>query len=247
MTEASSSQSSPPSGESSKGSHDLPSSAGSDNSPAALEAEDRQLAQDARRMKRGAGHTYLTLLAASVLLMAVSPFLNRFLDAWQGVVVSSIGTDELEILKEDGMIIELSLGSEAERAGFPVGSYLSKTSLEWTPVAIPHEALVERETISDPSLQAKTFLPSRAKLYLSAWSGVVVEIINQQLPTRGNGMGEVGMKSSLVLQSESGERFERPLSESLQGRVAVGVRLEKRARQWEPEVIGPAQGPSQAP
>ncbi|MDF1562061.1 MAG: hypothetical protein P1V51_03410 [Deltaproteobacteria bacterium] len=202
--------------------------------------DDAELAAAARAFKRGQGHTYLYLIALCGGLMLASPVLNRFLEAFQGVVVDLPPDGPAVILDHTGMIIERRV-SDGYRQSLSVGQYLRKVEAEWNPRLIEASELEERTDVEEAGLQPRTFLPSRMALYLEEWTGTVYAIRNQQLPTTGNGMGEVGERTTLELQLDGGGTKSLTLSEELRtelaGKVAVGARLSKMARRWEPVVL----------
>jgi hypothetical protein len=229
---------------------EAPDSTESEAPARAEAASDAELLADIRSLKRGQGHTYLYLIALCVGLMAISPILNRFLETFQGVVVALPEDGPALILQQEGLLIERSV-SDSFRAELSVGQYLYKVSTEWNPRPISLEELGPRADTDDPELHPRVFLPSRMKLFLESWTGTVYAIRNQKLPTTGNGMGEVGERTTLELQLDDGGRRSLVLTEELRtallGKVAVGVRLGKRARQWEPSVLPPAAAAPPAP
>ncbi len=207
-------------------------------------AEDAEILAQAKVLRRGQGHTYLYLIGLCVGLMAISPILNRFLEAFQGVVVAVPAKGSIEILQHEGFIIERRV-SEDYRAQLSTGTYLRKVSAEWNPRIIDLDALEPRSDTDDPEMQPKAFLPPRMKLYLEAWKGSVFKIRNQKLPTSGHGLGDVYERTTLDLQLDDGGTKSLFLTEELRralvGKVAVGLRLGKRARQWEPVVLPPGE------
>lgn len=213
-------------------------------SEADIAAEDAEILAEAKSLKRGQGHTYLYLIAVCIGLMAVSPILNRYLETFQGVVVTIPAEGSVEILQHEGFLIERRV-SDDYRAQLSVGTYLRKVPAQWNPQIIELDGLEARTDIEDPRLQPRVFLPSRMQLYLDSWSGSVYAIRNQQLPTTGHGMGEVGERTTLELQLDDGGTKSLLLNDELRaallGKVGVGLRLGKRARQWGPVVLPPGE------
>lgn len=201
--------------------------------------EAREVARQARGFKRDIGHVYLLLIGAAILLMVLSPVFNRYLGTWQAVVVAPPDDGEVEIMLHDSMVDSLSIPDDLAE-DLEVGDYLLKKRFTWNPLEISEDELHDLPTIEDPRNQPPVFLPAYFERYMSEWAGTVSRVEVRKLPTTGAGMDERREESTMTIALDDGGTRTVPVPEELEGRIRVGVRLEKSARSWMPQVTGMA-------
>ena len=211
--------------------------------------EEKEIRRDARGFKRSIGHFYLILILSAAILMILSPIFNRYLEAYQAVVVAPPKDGKVEIMLQTSMVTTRSIPQALARELKP-GDFLEKTRLTWNPIEIPQSALHDDPRIEDPAKQPPVFLPAYYRRYMSTWSGVVTKVEVQKLPTKG--LGEKSQRRTMTILLDGGGTQTMEIPKELDGQVRVGTRIEKSARSWEAHVVAqgarvPAEAAPEAP
>ncbi len=204
----------------------------------AARREDREIARQARALKRGQGTVYLVLIAASVLLMLLSPFFNRFLGAWQGVVVAPPEGGEVRVILPDSMVESRPVG-EALAQKIRVGDYLNKETGHWNPTVVPPEALPDLDDVDDPEQQPSKVLPRLFARYMKSWRGTIVAVDSRPAKSTGD-IGSKRVVNTMKIRFDQGGTEEVEIPEDLLPHARAGTRLEKRSGSWHIQVIGVA-------
>ena len=202
--------------------------------------EDREIARDAQGFKRDLGHFYLVLLAVAVFGILVAPVVNRYLEAYQAVVVAPPEGGKVRVLMADSQVVRRPVPGDLARELKP-GDYLRKRSMTWSPVEISQAQLTDEPHEENPARQPPKALPAWYQRYMSTWAGTVVDVQVRRLPTHGGALsGERRQRTTMIVAGPDGHRERLKVPDDLLGHVRPGTRLEKRARSWLPVVV--AQG-----
>lgn len=207
---------------------------------AAKTDEDREIARDARRFKRDIGNVYLLLLAVAVFGLVVGPVINRYIGAWQGVVVAPPEGSKVRVMLPTSQVVRQPVPKDLA-GSLKVGDYLRKRSMTWGFRRIPQSALTDDPDIDDPAKQPPRALPAYFARYMSTWAGTVVEVTTRRLPTHGGGgiLGkERSTETTMVIALDGGARRTMTVPDKLVSRVRRGTRLEKSTRSWGPVIAG---------
>jgi hypothetical protein len=207
-----------------------------DTEAEAPDTSDDELLRSTRQMKFGQYRFIGFLVAFCVLLMVLSPIFNRYLEAYQAVVVFPPENGRVRVLTHDGMPRTKRVSADLA-ARLEVGTYLRKDNLAWDPVPIPREELSRDPRVDDPARQPPRLLPDLFARYTAEWAGTVVELTHRRLPSREGRPGEQPVETRMVVELEDGTTHEMVVPDALLRDVAEGVRIEKDAGAWEPVIV----------
>ncbi|RMG19594.1 MAG: hypothetical protein D6729_04775, partial [Deltaproteobacteria bacterium] len=200
--------------------------------------EAKEIARQARALKRGTGTVYLVLILASALLMLLSPYFNRFLGAWQGVVVAPPEDGEVTVILPSSLVEKRPV-SEALARKLSVGDYLDKRSGTWDPVVVEAAQLPERDDVEDPEMQPARYLPKLFERYMKSWRGTIVAVDRRPAKSTGD-IGSKRVIHTMKIHFDQGGIEEVEVPEELIPYAKVGTRLEKPERSYRIRVIGQA-------
>ncbi len=212
--------------------------------------EDALLAKSTRAMRFGQYRFVALIIVACAVLMVLSPIFNRFLEAYEAVVVIPPEKGRVTVITPDGMPREKRI-SQGAGEGLSSGEFIRKDNLSWNPRPVPLAELSYDGTSEDRRDKARHVLPELYQRYTDEWSGTVTEISYRLLPSRGGSRpGEQEVEYRMTIELLDGSTREMVIPESLRpewlpsltARQAVeelrkifdGRYLEKKPLSWEP-------------
>ncbi|MFW5878960.1 MAG: hypothetical protein ACOCVR_03990 [Myxococcota bacterium] len=222
---------------------------------AAAAETDEDLGPLVRSMRFGQYRFIAGIVGICVLLMLLSPLFNRFLEAYEAVVVAPLENGEAVVLTPDGMPrtkrISPSAAQEIEE-----GTFLRKDHLSWNPYPVDAEELSFDPTASNPQREPRRALPELYVRYMDEWTGTVADVRCVSLPTEGQRPGEQKVEYRMQVELDDGGTRYLMIPEALlpQGiqtlgprraedeleRLLLDRRLQKLPRTWEPVPAEPA-------
>ncbi len=226
---------------------------GTGTEPAGGDSDD-DLIRSTREMRFGQYRFVAFLIGLCLLMMLLSPIFNRYLEAYQAVVVAPPDGTRVLVITHDGMPRDKRVSSHVADE-LEVGVYLRKDNLAWNPTPITEEGLEPDPSVDDPDRQPPRLLPRLLNRYTAEWSATVTSISHRRLPTVGGRAGEQEIEYQMTLEMDDGATREMIVPDSLlpeglevltaEGatettrRKLEGARLEKRPLEWDPVIASP--------